>query len=120
MSQMAVHEFDPTSDILKDAGFKLPVVANDVFCTLTPPAGKYRIDINRIAYGSGSPSIANNSVFFVGSSDHVLSSAAALAVPYKYQFYVRLDGSTAIGVRALNNGSPNIGVTAGITATRLA
>lgn len=116
----SVTQFDPGRDILKDAGFQLPVTAGNVFCTLTPPAGKYRININRIAYGSGNPSIANNSEFFVGSSAHTLSSGAGLLIPYRYEFFVELDGATAIGVRAIGNGSNNIGVSAGITATRLA
>lgn len=119
MAQLSTSSFDPGPDILKDAGFELPVTAANTFCTLTPPAGKYRININRIAYGSGNPAIANNSHFFVGSVNHVLSSAAALGVPYRYEFYVVLDGATAIGVRSINSGSAAIGVSAGITATRL-
>lgn len=119
MGQMSVHDIEPTTDILKDVGFQLPVVAGNVFATLTPPAGKYRIDINRIAYGNGTPTIANNSSFFVGANSHTLSSGAILGVAYRYQFFVVLDGSTAIGVRANGNGSANIGVSAGITAVRL-
>ena len=119
MGQLSVHEFEPTADILKDTGFELPVTAGNVYCTLTPPPGKYRIDINRIAYGTGTPSVPNNSHFFVGSSNHVLSSGAILGVPYRYQFFLVLDGVTAIGVRSINAGSNNIGVSAGITAIRL-
>lgn len=120
MGQMGVHEFDPGSDILKDAGFQLPVTLGHTFATLTPPPGKYRININRLAYGNGTPSVANNSHFFVGDSTHTLSSGAILGVPYRYEFYVVLDGETPIGVKANGNGSANIGVTVGITATRLA
>lgn len=110
----------PTADILKSAGFQIPVTIGNVFCALTPPAGSYRIDINRIAYGNGTPSIANNSHFFVGANVHNLSSGAVLGVPYRYQFFIYLDGVTAIGIKANGNGSANIGVSAGITATRLA
>jgi hypothetical protein len=117
---MSVSDIDPGDDIIKDAGFQFPVTAGNVFCTLTPPPGKYRIDINRIAYGNGTPTVANNSSFFVGANTHTLSSAAGLLVPYRYQFFITLDGSTDIGVRANGNGSANIGVSAGITATRLA
>jgi hypothetical protein len=120
MGQMGVHEFDPGTDILKDAGFQLPVVIGNVFATLTPPTGKYRVNINRIAYGTGQPTIANNSSFFVGNVNHTLSSGAILGVPYRYEFYVLLDGLTAIGVKANGNGSANIGVSVGITATKLA
>lgn len=120
MGQMAVHEFDPETDIRKSAGFQLPVTAGNVYCTITPPAGRWRININRIAYGNGTPSIANNSSFFVGATLHVLSSGAILGVPYRYEFYLKLDGNTAVGVQANGNGSNNIGVSAGITATRLA
>ena len=120
MGQMAVHEFAPESDIHKDAGFELPVTAGNVFATLTPPRGKWRININRIAYGSGAPSVANNSSFWVGSSQHVLSSGAILGVPYRYEFFLDLDGDTIIKVQANGNGSANIGVSAGMTATRLA
>lgn len=120
MGQMSVHEFNPGSDIIKSAGFQIPVTAGHVFATLTPPAGVYRVNINRLAYGNGSPSIANNSSFWVGASQHVLSSGGILGVPYRYEFYVKLDGSTAIEVRANGNGSANIGVTVGMTATRLA
>jgi len=120
MGQLAVHEMDPAGDILKDSGFQLPVVMGNVFCTLTLPPGKYRIDINRIAYGTGAPTIANNSSFWIGGSQHILSSGAILGVPYRYQFFVVLDGSTAIKVQANGNGSANIGVSAGITAVRLA
>lgn len=119
MGQMAVHEFDPTASIIKSAGFELPVTAGHTFCTLTPPAGNYKININRIAYGNGVPSIANNSHFFVGSEEHTLSSGAILGVPYRYEFYIQLDGVTAIGIKANGNGSANIGVSAGITALRL-
>jgi hypothetical protein len=119
MAQMSMTQFSPGSDILKDAGFELPVTLGNVFCTLTPPAGKYRININRIAYGGGNPSIANNSHFFVGASVHNLSSGAILGVPYRYEFYLTLDGATAIGVKANGNGSANIGVSVGITATPL-
>lgn len=112
-------QFDPTADILKDAGFQMPVTAGNVFATLTPPAGKYRVNINRIAYGVGTPSVANNSSFWVGAVQHILSSGAILGVPYRYEFYVVLDGSTVIKVQANGNGSVNIGVSAGMTATRL-
>lgn len=105
------------TDILKSTGFQEPVTAGNVFCTLTPPAGRYRININRIAYGTGTPGIPNNSYFFVGASNHTLSSGAIIGVPYRYEFYVQLDGATAVGVKAINNGSNNIGVSAGITAT---
>lgn len=120
MGQMAVHEFEPTSDILKDAGFQLPVTAGNVFATLTPPVGRWRININRIAYGSGAPTIANNSSFWVGGSQHILSSGAILGVPYRYEFFLALDGATVIKVQANGNGSANIGVSVGMTATRLA
>lgn len=119
MGQMSVHEFEPGSDVTKSAGFQLPVTIGNIFCTLTPPAGKYRVNINRIAYGNGTPTVANNSSFFVGASLHTLSSGAILGVPYRYEFYLQLDGSTAIGVQANGNGSANIGVSVGITATRL-
>jgi len=119
MGQMSVHDIEPTGSIIKDAGFQLPVTAGNVYCTLTPPPGKYRVDINRIAYGNGTPTVANNSYFFVGATNHVLSSGAILGVPYRYQFYLALDGLTAIGVKAIGNGSANIGVSAGITAIRL-
>jgi len=120
MGQMAVHEFAPESDIRKDAGFQLPVTAGHVFATLTPPSGRWRININRIAYGNGTPTIANNSSFNVGSSAHTLSSGAVLGVAYRYEFFVELDGNTAISVTANGNGSANIGVSVGMTATRLA
>lgn len=102
-----------------NAGFQLPVLAGNVFCTLTPPAGTYRVTIHRIAYGTGTPAVANNGTFKVGSTDHVLSSAAGLDIPYVYDFYLQLDGSTPIQVVALNNGSNNIGVSASITASRI-
>ncbi len=120
MGNFSTDAFDPASDIIKDAGFQIPVTAGNVFCTLTPPAGRYRININRIAYGTGTPSVANNSQFFVGSTNHTLSSGAILGVPYRYEFYLTLNGSTAIGVKAVSNGSNNIGVSVGMTATRLA
>jgi hypothetical protein len=119
MGQMSVHEYAP-HDPLHDAGFQLPVTAGNVFCTLTPPSGHYRIEIHRLAYGTGTPSVANNGRFFVGATEHTLSSGAALGVPYFFTFYVQLDGATAVGIKAVNNGSANIGVTASITATRLA
>lgn len=120
MGRNASHEFAPESDIRKDAGFQLPVTAGNVFATLTPPRGVWRININRIAYGSGSPTIANNSSFYVGSTQHTLSSGAVLGVPYRYEFFLDLDGATTIKVQANGNGSANIGVSVGLTATRLA
>lgn len=120
MGQMSVHEIAPESDIRKSAGFQSPVTAGNVFATLTPPSGKWRININRIAYGNGTPSIANNSSFYVGSNQHTLSSGAILGVPYRYEFFLDLDGSTVIKVQANGNGSNNIGVSVGMTATRLA
>lgn len=120
MAQISASSFEPGPDILKDAGFQLPVTANNVFCTLTPPPGKYLVEVRRLAYGNGTPSVANNSYFFVGTSNHTLSTGAILGVLYHFEFYVELDGSTAIGVKSIGNGSANIGVTAGITATRLA
>lgn len=119
MAQHSATQFAPETDIRKNAGFQLPVTAGNIFCQLTPPAGHYRIDIHRIAYGSGNPSVANNSQFFVGSNNHTLSTGAVLGVAYSWQFFVQLDGNTAVGVSAIGNGSANIGVSCGITATRL-
>ncbi len=120
MAQLTTSDFVPEADIRKDAGFEMPVTAGNVFATLTLPSGKWRININRIAYGNGSPTIANNSSFWVGSSQHTLSSGAILGVPYRYEFFLSLDGVTAIKVQANGNGSANIGVSAGMTAIRLA
>ena len=106
--------------VLSDAGFQLPVTAGHVFATLTPPAGFYRVHIDRVAYGSGTPSVPNNSYFQVGSQQYVLATAAALDINYDFDFYVKLDGATAISVVAVGNGSNNIGVTVGISAARLA
>lgn len=122
MAEMRMHADGtpvPRADLYHDAGFQLPVTAGHVFCTLTPPAGDYRVDVRRLAYGNGTPSIANNSYFFVGSDQNVLSTGATLGVEYVYQFFVKLDGVTAIGVAAVGNGSANIGVTCGMTATPL-
>lgn len=105
--------------IIHDAGLQLPVTAGHVFCTITPPAGRYRIDIHRIAYGNGTPSIANNSHLAIGANNYTLSTAAALDIEYWWQFYVELDGNTAVSVVANGNGSNNIGVSAGITAVQI-
>jgi hypothetical protein len=120
MAQSSSAEFDPGADILKDAGFQRPVTSGNVFATLDLPPGKYRININRIAYGVGQPTIANNSSFWIGSSQHTLSSGAILGVPYRYEFYISLLSTTTIKVQANGNGSANIGVSAGVTAVRLA
>lgn len=105
--------------ILWDASFQIPVTAGHVFATLTPPAGYYHVHIDRVAYGSGSPSIANNARFNVGSTAYVLATAAALDINYDFDFYVRLDGSTTISVTAAADGSPAIGVTVGMSAVRI-
>lgn len=112
-------QYIPEADILTNTGFQFPVVANTVFCQLTLPAGHWRIDVTRLAYGSGTPSIANNSHFFVGDVNHTLTTGGILGVLYEYQYYLTTDGVTTIGVRSIGNGSANIGVTAGITAIRL-
>lgn len=112
-------QYIPDADILTDTGFQFPVVANTVFCQLTLPAGHWRIDVTRLAYGTGSPQIANNSHFFVGGTNHTLTTGGILGVLYSYQYFLTLNGSTTIGVRSIGNGSANIGVTAGITAIRL-
>ena len=109
----------PTGSLLHDAGFQIPVTAGHVFCTVTCPAGSYRIRVNRLAYGTGAPSIANNSRLFIGSAQHTLCTGGILGIWYEYDFYVTLDGTTAVEVRSIADGSPNIGVTASITAIRL-
>lgn len=108
-----------SSGLLHDAGFQSPVTAGNIFCELTPPAGNYRVILNRLAYGNGTPSIANNSYFFIGGDQYTLSTGGILGILYRYEFYITLDGSTSIGLAAVGNGSANIGVTAGITAIRL-
>lgn len=105
--------------LIHDAGFQLPVTAGNTFCTITPPAGRYRIDVHRMAYGNGTPSIANNSHLAIGSNNYTLSTGAILGVEYWWQFFVELDGTTSVSVVANGNGSANIGVTAGITAVQI-
>lgn len=105
--------------IIHDAGLQSPVTAGHVFCTITPPGGRYQIDIHRIAYGNGTPSVANNSHLSIGANDYTLSTGAVLGVEYWWQFYVELNGSTPLSVVANGNGSPNIGVSVGITAVQI-
>ena len=109
----------PTGTFLHDAGFQIPVLAGNVFCTLTPAAGSYRIRVNRIAYGTGLPSLANNSRMFVGSDSYTLATGGILGVWYEYDFYLTLNGSTAVQLRAVANGSPNIGVACSLTAIKI-
>ncbi len=109
----------PTGTLLHDAGFQIPVTAGHVFCSVTCPSGSFRIRINRLAYGTGAPSIANNSRLFVGDDEYTLCTGGILGVWYEYDFYVTLNGTTAIQLRAVGDGSPNIGVTASITAIKL-
>ena len=109
----------PTGTLLHDAGFQFPVTAGNVFASVTCPAGSYRIRINRLAYGTGAPSIANNSRLFVGDDEYTLATGGILGVWYEYDYYVTLNGTTSIELRATGDGSANIGVTASITAIKL-
>lgn len=96
------------------------ILAGQAVCTLTsPPAGFYRVDVHRIAGGSGTPSLFNNGQFRIGATTHVLMSAAVLELPYFFTFYVALDGATNLSVNAVADGSANITVAASITATRI-
>ncbi len=117
-SSVAASEYLPDA-VYHDAGFQLPVTAGHVFATVTPPAGKYYVHIDRVAYGTGTPGIANNSYFAVGAAQYILPTAAALDINYDFDFWVQVDGKTALQVVAVGNGSNNIGVTAGLTATRI-
>lgn len=102
------------------AGAVANVVAGQAICTLpAPPAGFYRVDVHRIAGGSGSPTLFNNGQFRVGATIHTLMSAAVLELPYTFTFYVALNGSTDLSVNAAANGAANITIAASITATRI-
>lgn len=109
----------PTGTFLHDTGFQIPVTAGHVFASVTCPAGSFRIRINRLAYGTGAPTIANNSRLFVGDTEYTLCTGGILGVWYEYDFYVTLNGTTSIQLRAVADGSPAIGVTASITAIKL-
>lgn len=106
---------------LHASGFASSVTAGQAICTLTaPPAGFYEVEINRIAGGSGTPTLYNNGQFKVGATSYVLPSTPTLDLPYKFTFYVGVDGSTNLSVNAVSNGAANITITASITATRMA
>ena len=109
----------PTGTLLHDTGFQIPVTAAHVFCTVTCPPGSYRLRVNRLAYGTGAPTLANNSRLFVGSDSYTLCTGGILGVWYEYDFYVTLNGTTSAEIRSVSDGSPNIGVTASITAIKL-
>lgn len=105
---------------LHTAGAQANVTASQAICTLAaPPAGFYRVDVHRIAGGSGTPTLFNNGQFRVGAAINTLASAAVLETPYDFVFFVNLDGSTALSVNAAADGGANITISASITATRI-
>lgn len=119
LTTLSVQEYANETS-LHTAGQVTNILAGQAVCTLTaPPAGFYRVDIHRIAGGSGTPSLFNNGQFRIGATAHVLMSAAVLEIPYAFTFYVELDGLTNLSINAVTDGSPNITIAASITATRM-
>lgn len=105
---------------LHDANQVTNILADQVVCSISnPPAGFYRIDVHRIAGGSGTPTLFNNGKLRIGSTDYVLMSAAVLETPYDFTFYALLTGSQSLSVRAVANGATNVTIAASITATRI-
>ena len=68
----------PTGTLVHDAGFQLPVTSGHVFASITCPAGNWHIHVNRLAYGTGAPSIANNSRLFIGNDEYTLATGGIL------------------------------------------
>lgn len=102
------------------AGTAMNVTAGQAICTLTAPAaGFYKVQVTRIAGGSGTPALYNNGEFRVGAASRVLVSTPTLDLLYQYTFYVGVDGATNLSVNAVANGATNITISASITATRM-
>lgn len=108
------------TDTLSNAGTATNVLAGQVYAQITnPPAGFYVVDVWRAADGSGNPTLYNNGQIAFGADTRTLMDLPELGLVYHYQFFVDLNGSESIQVKAANNGSPQITVTALITATRI-
>ena len=102
------------------AGSVLQPTAGQAICTMPPlPAGLYRVDIHRMAGGSGTPTLFNNGEFRSGALVRTLPSVAVLEIPYTFTFFEQLNGAEAMSVNAVNAGSANITIVASITATRI-
>lgn len=109
------------TDSLANAGSAATPTTGQAIVTIpTPPAGFYEIEVNRIAGGSGTPTLFNNGEFRVGAAAYTLMSAAVLEIPYKYMFYMDLNGSESLSVNQVANASSGITIAASIIATRLA
>jgi hypothetical protein len=105
---------------LHAAGSATNVTPGQIICQLTnPPAGFYRVDVHRMAGGSGTPTLYNNGRLWVGSTPYVLTSTPTLDLHYEFTFYVKLDGATNLSVDVVGAGASNITVVASITATRI-
>lgn len=93
--------------------------AGAVICTLTPPAGFYKVEIHRAADGNGTPILYNNAALTVGATTYTLVQVPELGLLYHYTFYANVNGSTAVSVISPAASSTGINVTASITATRM-
>jgi hypothetical protein len=105
---------------LHAAGTATNVTAGQAICTISnPPAGFYRVDVTRVAGGSGTPTLFNNGEFRVGATPRVLVSVPTLDLLYQYIFYVTVNGSQNLSINAVANGASNVTISASITATRM-
>lgn len=109
------------SQSLHAAGSVLTPGAGAAICTLSaPPAGLYRVDIHRMAGGSGTPTLFNNGAFRTTSGlNFVLPSVAVLEIPYSFTMYIQANGTDDFSVNSVLAGSANITISASITATRI-
>jgi hypothetical protein len=101
-------------------GTQINVTAGQVICSIAPTqSGYYMIQLKRAAGGSGTPALYNNGELDIQGDVRTLMNVPALDVIYDFTFYAVLKAGVDVALKAVTNGSANIGITGTIILTRI-